>query len=87
MGEQETGSRYFSVETRKNDDHDHDHDEGGEEDEEASRGGRNKKLNEDFAATQLTDRLRYSSWHFLVDGESAEELGVEKCGECKLYHE
>lgn len=71
LGEQETRSRYFSVNTR------HDEDEDDED--------RENKGDEDFATRMLGSRSPQAWWK--VDKKAAEEEGFDKCAECNCYHE
>lgn len=74
LGEQETRSRYFSVQTRKDDDGDEDADD--QED----------KSMDDFAVKELAKRLN-SAWTIEQDEEIALQRGLEKCSGCEKYHD
>lgn len=73
LGEQETRSRYFSVNAR------HDEDEDGEEEEE-----RDEKQG-DFATRAMNDR-RPDPWATVGENKAKEE-GFDKCAQCDTYHE
>lgn len=75
LGEQETNSRYFSVEARKDEYED-------EEDKEDKDG----KATDDFAAKELSSRT-HGAWKIEHSEEKAEELGLEKCAVCESFHE
>lgn len=76
LGEQETGSRYFSVEARRDE---YDDDEAKDEDKD-------DKSTDDFAAKELTSKLALA-WIALVDKNVADKLDLEKCAECEKYHD
>lgn len=71
LGEQETRSRYFSVQARRDE----------YEDEE----DKDEESTHDFAALELSRQVN-SAWEN-VPSEMAEELGLERCTECELFHE
>lgn len=75
LGEQETGSRYFSIQARKDEYED-------EEDKE----DKDDKNADDFAAKELSSRLN-TAWRACFDEEHAKELELEKCDKCELWHE
>jgi ankyrin repeat protein len=81
LGEQETNSRYFSVQTRK-DEYEDEEDKEDKEDKDE----KDDKDIDDFAAKELSSRLN-SAWRAVSNDEYAEEMGLEKCDVCALYHE
>lgn len=75
LGEQDTRSRYFSVEARRDEYED-------EEDKEDNE----DKSKDDFAAQELQQSLQ-GAWKHEKSEEKAQELGLEWCDECMLFHE
>lgn len=73
LGEQETRSRYFSVNSRRDEDDDDE-----EEDQDDEKQG-------DFSITVI-GRYGREAWKTVSEVEAKME-GIEKCEECKLYHE
>lgn len=74
LGEKHTGSRYFSVQNRNEDDDEQSQDGGDDKDSRESR---------DFAARELSNRL---GWAWKFTKYEAEQLGIEKCDGCSQYH-
>ena len=64
LGEKHTGSRYFSVQNRNEDD-----------EEEQSQDGREDKDSRDFAARELSNR---SEWAWRYTEYEAEQLGIKQ---------
>lgn len=79
LGEQYTGTRYFSITRRGKDDH------GGAEDEEEDEED-NGKSGDDFAHKSVLSR-RIFAWNISRSDEDAEKDGFEKCDECGHYHD
>lgn len=70
LGEKYTGSRYFSIQARGEDEENEDKDQ--------------EEVKGDFASNELNTRVS-AAW--TISEFEAKEYGIEKCKDCKRYHE